>query len=437
MLVLTSDICCECNLYHLLCACRARLVYHSISVYSCKLVQYLCAGPMMSQRRIYPFRIGHWLSKDPKAVQEEWLKKLKETVRTHERDLAGQPIALQLDPIIQKFKTEVEKDATLHMQYTQMFTEASTAETGTPQVKNYDEMFLLVNYIMKNYTPPYSQKVFPINIILNWVMGTTNGYAAFLNEKANGHWKKVLDKWQNDVLKTEKSLHVLNDDNESGWLGKQAMFDMTEGGDLQTFVELFECNPDLPHLGFKCWDNFFTRRFRKNARPIEEGADPAVINNACESYPYSLQKNVQLTDEFWIKEHKYSLQHMFNNEGLASRFVGGTVYQAYLSVLSYHRWHSPIKGTVIETKVIPGTYYSVTLCVGPDEASPYKSQPGDEVEKGQEIGMFHFGGSTHCLIFRPGVNLRFIDRVYTDLDGNDDNDSEYNIHVNAKLATVV
>ena len=300
-----------------------------------------------------------------------------------------------------------------------------------------------------------------------------------MNEKANGHWKKVLDKWQNDVLKTEKSLHVLSDDNKSGWLGKQAMFDMTEGGDLQTFVELFECNPDLPHLGFKCWDNFFTRRFRKNARPIEEGADPAVINNACESYPYSLQQNVQLTDEFWIKEHKYSLQHMFNNDGLASRFVRGTVYQAYLSALSYHRWHSPIKGTVIETKIIPGTYYSVTLCVGPDEASPYKSQgylcqvaaraliviradnpaigpmcvlcvgmaevstneitvqPCDEVEKGQEIGMFHFGGSTHCLIFRPGVNLRFIDRVYTDLDGNDDNDSEYNIHVNAKLATVV
>lgn len=32
---------------------------------------------------------------------------------------------------------------------------------------------------------------------------------------------------------------------------------------------------------------------------------------------------------------------------------------------------------------------------------------GQHVKKGQEIGMFHFGGSTHCLIFRPGVYVTF------------------------------
>ena len=32
---------------------------------------------------------------------------------------------------------------------------------------------------------------------------------------------------------------------------------------------------------------------------------------------------------------------------------------------------------------------------------------GIYVKKGQEIGMFHFGGSTHCLVFRPGVDLDF------------------------------
>jgi phosphatidylserine decarboxylase len=30
------------------------------------------------------------------------------------------------------------------------------------------------------------------------------------------------------------------------------------------------------------------------------------------------------------------------------------------------------------------------------------------VEKGEEIGMFHHGGSTHCLLFRQGVNLAFV-----------------------------
>jgi phosphatidylserine decarboxylase len=29
--------------------------------------------------------------------------------------------------------------------------------------------------------------------------------------------------------------------------------------------------------------------------------------------------------------------------------------------------------------------------------------PGSHVTKGQELGYFQYGGSTHCLIFRPGV----------------------------------
>ena len=55
------------------------------------------------------------------------------------------------------------------------------------------------------------------------------------------------------------------------------------------------------------------------------------------------------------------------------------------------------------------------------------------VKKGQEIGMFHFGGSTHCLLFRPGVNVEFdqrvLDALYTDPDPE-------NIKLNSKLATV-
>jgi phosphatidylserine decarboxylase len=33
--------------------------------------------------------------------------------------------------------------------------------------------------------------------------------------------------------------------------------------------------------------------------------------------------------------------------------------------------------------------------------------PGDHVEKGGPVGRFHFGGSSHCLIFGPDVELDF------------------------------
>jgi len=32
---------------------------------------------------------------------------------------------------------------------------------------------------------------------------------------------------------------------------------------------------------------------------------------------------------------------------------------------------------------------------------------GDSVSKGSELGMFHYGGSTHCLIFRPETAITF------------------------------
>jgi phosphatidylserine decarboxylase len=45
--------------------------------------------------------------------------------------------------------------------------------------------------------------------------------------------------------------------------------------------------------------------------------------------------------------------------------------------------------------------------------------------------MFHYGGSTHCLIFRPDVKLEF------DHHGQKPGLPAANIHVNARIATAV
>jgi phosphatidylserine decarboxylase len=65
---------------------------------------------------------------------------------------------------------------------------------------------------------------------------------------------------------------------------------------------------------------------------------------------------------------------MLANDSLAPLFVGGTVYQAYLSPLSYHRWHSPVNGTVTKVYVKDGTYYSEAPSEGFDAAGPNDSQ---------------------------------------------------------------
>jgi phosphatidylserine decarboxylase len=56
---------------------------------------------------------------------------------------------------------------------------------------------------------------------------------------------------------------------------------------------------------------------------------------------------------------------------------------------------------------------------------------GQRVRKGDQIGMFHFGGSTHCLLFRPGVRLEF------DHHGQKPGLEAKNIPVNTRIARLV
>ena len=55
---------------------------------------------------------------------------------------------------------------------------------------------------------------------------------------------------------------------------------------------------------------------------------------------------------------------------------------------------------------------------------------GQHVKKGEQLGMFHFGGSTHCLFFRPEVKLRW------HLHGQKPGLDAVNIPLHAKIATV-
>ena len=296
-------------------------------------------------------------------------------------------------------------------------------------------------------------------------MGTPAGASVFLNEKVNRQLKKILNQWAL-FLRSPDSRAVLNDDPKSGWFGRDARAAMP------SFDQDFESDARQPYHGFASWDDFFTRSFRAGRRPLASPGDDGVIANACESAPYRLARNVQLYDRFWIKDQPYSLTHMMAGDPLAAQFAGATVYQAFLSALSYHRWHSPVSGRIVKTRLIDGSYYAQTPAVGFDPSGPNESQgyitqvasralifieadnpkiglmavmfvgmaevssneitvyEGQRVSKGEQLGMFHFGGSTHTLIFKPQVTLDF------DLHGQTPGLDSKNIPLRAPIARV-
>ena len=409
------------------------------------------------------YNVGKWLSSDQKFY-DEWFKKIVKGTTS-----ANQP----LHPVIQEFKDLIEGDPELLMLFTEMFEQIPKDKkfekdtTGKPQIKNYHQMLQIMNRIL-TMAPEFNKTGFvgfPINAILNWPMGTPAGSTAFLNEKVNHQLKKILNKWS-VFLGSQDSRYILNNHPKSGWFGKDAQEAMPD------FTKKFKCDPAAPYYGFSSWDNFFTREFREGIRPVASPEDDTVIVNACESAPYKLAKNVQLSDQFWIKSQPYSLQHMMAMDPLAEQFAGGTVYQAFLSALSYHRWHSPVSGTIVKTKLIDGSYYAEAPAEGFDPVGPNSSQgyitqvasrglifieadnkdiglmavlfvgmaevssnefsvyEGQHITKGDQLGMFHFGGSTHCLIFRPGVELEF------NFQGQTPGLDSKNILLKEKIATV-
>lgn len=340
---------------------------------------------------------------------------------------------------------------------------------GKPQVDSMDKLFMLIDKIM-DIAPEYMQENeegrgligFPLNAVLDWCMGTQAGYAFFLNKDVNMHLDNILSKWC-EFLCSPDSRYVLNT-SEKGWLCEEAVEELK----LDDYI----IDKNDEYYGFKSWNDFFTRRFKEGKREVASPEDPYIIVNACECASYRIDTNVQTDSEFWVKDQTYSLEYMLDNHEYTNRFIGGTVFQAFLSATHYHCWHAPVDGQIADIKQIPGTYYAEINEYPYDSAGPNDSQAyithvaaralimieadnkdigmvclmpvgmsevsscdiavkkGDTVKKGDYLGRFLFGGSTHCLFFEPDVIDTFVKEA---IPAPDFNDSPF-MNVCSKLA---
>ena len=177
---------------------------------------------------------------------------------------------------------------------------------------------------------------------------------------------KILTAWC-EYLSGPDSLYVLND-TPAGWKSDDAQ--------RVTGMDQFEYDPDDERWGFSSWNDFVTRRFLEGERPVAAPKNDKVIVSACESTPCKISVDVELQSSFWTKGQPYSLQDMLANDEAAAQFVGGTVYQAFLSAANHHRWHSPVAGTIVRAFVQPGTYDSEADAEGADAVEPSNPGPG-------------------------------------------------------------
>lgn len=430
------------------------------------------------------YRVGKWLPSD-RDFLKSWLeKKIKQ----------AKEINLPLAPVVEDLRNAIYSDPVLYMSFTGMYDEIP--QGYNEPVKDFETMLQVMNQVLTE-APCFSvieDQIglvgFPINAIMDWAMGTSGGYLTFTHPVVNQKLQAILNTWST-FLTSPASQYVLVDGpikqpqpdytNPLGWFSPEALEAIAsmdpfrgQGKDPQdakaNFIYNYRCDPTLPFMGFKSWDHFFTREFNPGIRVPDP--DPDSIVNACESAPYNCVSNAKMKDKFWMKGQPYSISDILSYHPLSKQFGDGcTVYQAFLCAKSYHRWNSPVDGTVAAILNVPGTYYAEAPVEGYDPAGPNDSQgyiaelaaraliffqadnpkiglmcfvgigmsevsscevtlkAGQHVKKGDPIGTFHFGGSTHCLIFRPGVKIDF------DFHGQTPSLFTTNIPVMAKIGT--
>jgi phosphatidylserine decarboxylase len=382
-------------------------------------------------------RQAGWLPQEHDDL-ESWLAAHRERVEAR-----GEQIVLH--PVLSEFQELIDSDPVVRMYMNQMIAQVpNTKRYSKRHLESVEQMMRLINEVLTmapEFGPQSTMVATPLGAILDWTMGTPAGFAAFRDPRINAMLKKILTVWC-EFLSSSDSLYVLNE-SPSGW--KSAEAQRTVG------MEQYEHDPQEEHWGFSSWNDFFTRRFKDGERPVASPGDDKVIVSACESTPYGISMDVKRQDRFWIKSQPYSLADMLANDDSVDEFVGGTVYQAFLSATNYHRWHSPVGGKIVRAFLQEGTYYSEADSEGKDAVEPTNSQsylahvaaraiilieaddpviglmafvpvgmsevsscklaskvkPGYHVEKGEELGYFQFGGSTHCLVFRPGAIAEF------------------------------
>lgn len=194
---------------------------------------------------------------------------------------------------------------------------------------------------------------------------------------------------------------------------------------------------------YKTFNEFFFRALKPEARPIHPGEAVGVFPADGRHLAFP---DVNSADGFYLKGKKFPLSELFGEESLreeqrelSRKFAGGSMLISRLCPVDYHRFHFPISGVPGEAKTINGWLYSVSpvalrrnvhrlvenkrqltlvdstafgsvamLEIGATNVGSIMQTyvPGRAVKKGEEKGLFAFGGSCVVTIFQRG-KIRF------------------------------
>jgi len=183
---------------------------------------------------------------------------------------------------------------------------------------------------------------------------------------------------------------------------------------------------------FTSFNDFFYRKLKPEARPVDEDPDSVVF--PADGRHLGFAKASEIEGVF-VKGQQFNLERLLDDSDLAARYADGAAVFSRLCPVDYHRFHFPVAGVPGNARLINGQLYSVNplalrdrlailwenkrfvteidteevgkvlvLEIGATNVGSVNLTyvPTRPVKKGEEKGYFAFGGSATFTIFEPG-----------------------------------
>jgi len=214
------------------------------------------------------------------------------------------------------------------------------------------------------------------------------------------------------------------------------MMDRTSSGKrIHAFIEDFDIDMSVVReQEFKNFNDFFTRKLKDNARPVDTSSNIVISSADGKMMGYADISN----SDFIIKGFRFDVSSFLDDPVLAQKYLEGTLIIIRLAPVDYHRFHFPVSGNLTPGKKIEGDYYSVNPFALRKKAEIFflnkreysiisnplfgdvimaevgatmvggivQTYMGNSAKKGDEKGYFKFGGSTVVLLFEKSkINI--------------------------------
>lgn len=205
---------------------------------------------------------------------------------------------------------------------------------------------------------------------------------------------------------------------------------------IDRFINVYGLDPsefESAPEDFRNFNEFFSRRLKPEARPIEASSETAVFpadgRHLC-------IPDLSLNPGLFVKGQMFDVFELVGDRELARPFADGALLLSRLCPVDYHRFHFPASGIPGPSRLINGPLYSVNpialsqnirilatnrrsccileterfgrvlllevgaTCVGSIRQT---YSPDHPVGKGDEKGFFQFGGSSTITLFQRGA----------------------------------